>query len=304
MIISASRRSDIPAFYAEWFIKRIRAGYCTVPNPYNRQQISRISLLPDDVDVIVFWTRNPKPLFPYLDELDQCGYPYYFQYTLLGYPRNIDKKSPSRKTALNIFQELANRIGPQRVIWRYDPIVFSQLTGGQFHSENYAFIANALRGYTHRSVISVMDMYKKFRKRIAQLNQQGVGVIDHDGQSSPRYDAMMKAIAQTARRNDMQIVSCAEARELQAYDIQPGKCIDDNYIEQTFNIEVGHKKDPAQRQACGCVISKDIGMYDTCLFGCQYCYATSNFERSTINHKNHDPESPSLLGWHQPAKEK
>ena len=303
MIISASRRTDISAFYAEWFIKRIWAGYCTVPNPFNRQQISRVSLLPEDVDVIVFWTRNPKPLFPYLDELDKRGFCYYFLYTLLGYPREIDEKSPSRKVALQTFQELADRVGPQRVIWRYDPIVFSHLTGAQFHAENYAEIAAALRGSTKRSVISVMDMYNKFRRRITNLNQQGIGIIDHNGQSSPRYDELMNTIAQSALDNDMQIVSCAEERDLQPYGILPGKCIDDDYIRDVFDIEVGHKKDPGQRAACGCVVSKDIGMYDSCLMGCQYCYATGNFERSLINYKTHNPDSPSLVGWHEPEKE-
>jgi hypothetical protein len=304
LIISASRRTDIPAFYAEWFINRIRGGYCTVPNPYNRTQVSRISLLPEDVEVIVFWTRNPRPLFPYLDELDQRGYSYYFQYTLLGYPRQIDVKNPSRQAAIKSFQALAKRIGPQRVIWRYDPIVLSRLTGLKFHTENYAAIAQALRGYTQRSVVSVMDMYKKFRKRVDQLNQQGVGVIDHDGQSSQRYDALMNSIAKSASDNDMEIVSCAEERDMQPYGIRPGKCIDDAFIEAVFGIEVGHQKDPGQREACGCVVSKDVGMYDSCVFGCQYCYATTDFQRSKDNFDGHDPLSPSLLGWYEPVEEK
>ena len=304
MIISVSRRTDIPAFYAEWFINRVRAGYCTVPNPYNREQVARVSLLSEDVDVIVFWTRNPKPLFPYLDELDQRGYQYYFQYTLLGYPRQIDTKSPPLETAIKTFQELSNCIGFRRVIWRYDPIVFSNLTGAQFHTENYAHISDALKGYTHRSVISVMDMYKKFRVRIDQLNQQGVGVVDQGGNPSPRFDNLMNTIAQTARTNDLEIYSCSEERDLLPYGILPGKCIDDEYIEATFGIEVGHKKDPGQRKACGCVIGKDIGMYDTCVFGCQYCYATRNFERSKENLASHNSESPSLMGWYEPVEER
>ncbi len=304
MIISASRRTDIPAFYAEWFINRIRAGYCTVPNPYNREQVARVSLHPEDVDVIVFWTRNPRPLFPYLDELNQRGYLYYFQYTLLGYPRQIDTKGPSRQAAINAFQDLANRVGSRRVIWRYDPIVFSELTGAQFHTENFAFIAEALRGYTHRLVVSVMDMYNKFRKRLDRLNQQGLGVVDYDGRSSPRYDALMNAIVQTARESDMEVFSCSEERDMGSYGISPGKCIDDEYIEATFGIEVGHKKDPGQRKACGCVVSKDIGMYDTCVFGCQYCYATVSFERAKGNFEAHNPESPALMGWYEPVEEK
>ncbi len=122
MIISASRRTDIPAFYAEWFMQRIRAGYCTVPNPFNRGQVSTISLAPEDVDAIVFWTRFPRPLLPHLDELDRCGYRYYFQFTLLDYPRSLETHRPDVRQAVEAFRTLAERIGPERVIWRYDPI--------------------------------------------------------------------------------------------------------------------------------------------------------------------------------------
>ena len=298
MIISASRRTDIPAFYAQWFINRIRAGYCTVPNPFNPKQIARVSLLPEDVDLIVFWTRNPRPLFSYLDELDRRGYLYYFQYTLLGYPRQIDGKCPSRSSAIRTFQELSDRIGPQRVIWRYDPVLFSQLTGASYHAENFAHIAAALKGYTHRSVISLMDMYAKFRKRIDRLNQDGLGIMAYDGAPSRRFDDLMENFVRAARQNDMQLQSCAEDIDLESYGIRQGKCIDDEYIKATFKLEVPARKDPGQRQACGCVISKDIGMYDSCLFGCTYCYATTSFERARDNHARHDPQSPSLVGWY------
>ena len=295
MIISASRRTDVPSFYADWFINRIRAGFCTVPNPRNRSQVSRVSLRPEDVDVIVFWTRHPKPLFPYLDELDLRGYRYYFQYTLLGYPREIDPRSPPRQVAIETFRELSDRVGQESVIWRYDPIVFSRLTGTGYHGESYASIAEALRGHTSRSVISVMDRYRKFRQRLEQLDRQGVGVGDHDDLSSPRRVELLNAIARTARDNGMEIFACAEERDLSPCGILPGKCIDDEYIEAAFGIDVGRRKDPGQRQACGCVVSRDIGAYDTCVFGCSYCYATGDFERASENLQAHDPASPSLL---------
>ena len=298
MIISASRRTDIPAFYAEWFINRVRAGYCTVPNPFNRQQISRVSLLPADVDVIVFWTRHPKPLFPYLAELDQCGYHYYFQYTILGYPPEIDPKAPRREVAINTFRALAERVGPERLVWRYDPIVFSQLTDAEYHAENYAQTAAALRGFNTRSVVSVMDMYAKIRKRMAALNAQGVGLVEYDGSPSPRFADLMKSLVDSAAQNGMQIQSCAEELDLAGYGIKPGSCVDAEYFATTFGAKVGRQKDPHQRQACGCVISKDIGMYESCLFGCQYCYATGNFERARENQTQHNPQSPSLLGWY------
>jgi hypothetical protein len=160
MIISASRRTDIPAFYAEWMVNRVRAGFCTVPNPFNRHQVSCVSLRPEDVDAIVFWTRNPRPLIPRLGELDHCGLRYYFQFTILGYPRELDPKSPSVGAAVEAFKDLSGRLGPRRVIWRYDPLIFTSLTTAGFHRENYGRLAEALRGHTRRSVVSVVDIYR------------------------------------------------------------------------------------------------------------------------------------------------
>ena len=295
MIISASRRTDIPAFYAPWFMNRMRAGYCTVPNPFNRSQVSRISLRPKDVDVIVFWTRNPRPLLPALDELDDRGYRYYFQYTLLDNPRTLDPKSPPVDAAIATFQTLAERIGPARVIWRYDPIVLSSATGADFHLERYARIAAALRGYTTRSVISIMDRYRKVEKRLVALATQGITLADQPAEQAPGVARLMTGLAGIAADNGMEIQSCAEELDLVGGGITPGKCIDDGYIRRVFGLQLDLKKDPNQRAACGCVASRDIGMYDTCLFGCQYCYATSSFARAAVNHAAHDPAGEALI---------
>jgi len=299
MIISASRRTDIPAFYSEWFMNRIRAGYCTVPNPFNRSQVSVVSLKPEDVDVIVFWTRNPRPLFPHLAELDRRGYRYYFQYTVMDNPRAIDPKSPPVVTATATFRELAGLVGPERVIWRYDPIVLSEVTPVEFHSSAHAHIAAALAGCTRRNVISILDIYRKAHKRLAQLSREGVTVEDIGAGPMPaQLGDLLRQLAATAKTHDMQIVSCAEELDMRQCGIEPGKCVDDDYIVRTFGLRLPGKKDPTQRKACGCVVSKDIGMYDSCLFGCQYCYATSSFERAKQNHDDeHHANSPSLLGW-------
>ncbi len=301
MIISASRRTDILAFYATWFMNRVRAGYCTVPNPFNRAQVSRISLLPQDVDVIVFWTRNPRPLLPALDELDARGYRYYFQYTILDNPRRIDARTPPVDAAIDAFQMLAARVGPARVIWRYDPIVLSSVTDATFHQERYAWIAAQLQGYTTRSVISILDLYRKAERRLRALSAHGVTFPDQTPDQIAGFDAMMRSLVATAARCGMEIVSCAEAIDLTGYGVRPGKCVDDELIERVFGLRIDLPKDPNQRAACGCVKSRDIGMYDSCLFGCQYCYATSSFARAADNHAAHDPRSPSLLGWYAAA---
>lgn len=311
MIISASRRTDLPAFYAEWFMNRIRAGYCAVPNPFNRGQVSTVSLKPEDVDVIVFWTRNPRPLFPHFSELDQRGYRYYVQYTLMNNPCLMDRKSPPAETAIRTFQQLSDRIGSKKVIWRYDPLVFTDITDPSFHRRTYAWIAQGLRGYTHRSVISIMDVYPKVLKRLRELAGQGAAIrlpggADAHALTSSGVTAawtreawfgdLMRALVETAHANGMQVVSCAEEVDLAPFGIRPGKCIDDEYIREAFGLDVTHAKDPSQRRACGCVVSKDIGMYDSCLFGCQYCYAVGSFARAKQNYDRHEPQSPCLLG--------
>lgn len=296
MILSVSRRTDIPAFYAKWFINRIREGYCIVPNPFNSKQLSRIDLTPKNVDMIVFWTRNPKPLFPYLKELDQLGYKYYFQFTLMNNPKIIETNKLPFETAIKNFQELANLIGKDKVIWRYDPIILSNITNLEFHLIQYQNIAEMLSKYTFRSVISIIDNYVKTNHKLKIITQEHNVEFFNWDQSQGEFQKLLLEIAKIAKENKLEIFSCSETIDLEKYGIQHGKCIDDEYINQVFGIEVSHKKDHSQREACGCVLSRDIGMYDSCLFGCQYCYATRNFDQAKENYQNHNPLSPSLIG--------
>ncbi|HZD56115.1 MAG TPA: DUF1848 family protein, partial [Anaerolineales bacterium] len=230
------------------------------------------------------------------------GYCYYFLITVLDYPRAIDAQGPSLKASLKTFQMLSDQIGPQRVIWCYDPILLTQATGVQFHLRAFARIAQALRGYTRTCKISLITLYPKLGERLQNLAEQGFQISDGRQKSGPRLVEILTAVAEVARENGIQIQSCAETLDLHPFGIHPGKCIDDQLIQRTFNLPVNSQKDPYQREACGCITSKDIGMYDTCLFGCQYCYATRSFAQSRINYQNHDPGSPSLIGWHEPKR--
>jgi hypothetical protein len=295
VIISASRRTDIAAFYSDWFMNRIRAGYCAVPNPMNPRQVARVSLAPEDVTAVIFWTRSPTPLLAHLPELEARGFRYYFQITLLDSPRELDHKTPPLQAAVNAFQTLADRIGAERVIWRYDPIVYSSLTPPAYHIDKFGQIAALLNGYTQRSVISVVDHYRKVARRVADLRARGIDIYEGEAVSA-MIAHLMPALAATAAANGMALESCAETHNLTSYGIRPGKCVDDALIRRGFGIDVTTKKDPAQRAACGCVQSRDIGMYDTCLFGCQYCYATSSFDRARANHRAHDPHAAALIG--------
>jgi len=292
MIISASRRTDIPAFYSKWFLNRIRSGYCLVPNPFNPNQVSRVSFLPDNVDLFVFWTRNPKPLIPHLKELDARGYSYYFLYTLMDNPRILDPKSPSTEISLDTFRKLSDHIGPEKVIWRYDPIILSNITDIEFHKQRFEFIAQKLRSYTFRCIISLVDIYKKTEGRIKKLGEKGLVLEKPDNNDLSDLAVTFCGIAS---QNGIEIKSCASKINLAGFGIPAGKCIDDIYIAKTFGKNLDLRKDPSQRKNCNCVSSKDIGMYDSCLYECRYCYATTSFERTRLNHKRHNPDSPSLI---------
>lgn len=279
-IISASRRTDIPAFYSEWFMNRIRAGYCIVPNPFNAKQISYISLKPQDVLAIVFWTRDPRPLIKHLPELDRRGYKYYFQQTITGYPRSIDPKSPPISASVKTFQELSKLIGREKTIWRYDPILLSGEISFEWHVKQLSFLIERLKACTDRLIISFIDPYRKITTRM-------------DREISA-YSELIEWIGKMAGKAGIEAQSCAEETDLEKYGIRHGKCIDGNLIAKITGLSAVSRKDPHQRKLCGCVISKDIGVNNTCLFGCKYCYATSNIKTAEKNFKSHDVKSPSL----------
>jgi hypothetical protein len=242
MIISASRRTDIPAYYAEWFMNRINAGYCAVPNPFNRNQVSYISLDPDDVEAIVFWTRNPARLMPRLTELDEKITNYYFQFTLVNNPKEIDPHSTSLEKSVRIFQQLADQIGKERVIWRYDPIFLSNITGFQYHIDRFSQIAEMLNGYTNRSVISFVDSYRKAGKRIKDLGKLEIELLPSESLVLDDIKGFVSHLVSSAETNGMEIQSCAENINLITLGVQPGKCIDDALIRSLFKNNPPSKK--------------------------------------------------------------
>ena len=273
MIISASRRTDIPAFYTDWFLRRIEEQYCTVANPFNPRQVARVSLAPADVDAIVFWTKDARPLIPHLDRLNRLGYRYYFQYTVNGYGELFEPHVPPLDDCIDAFCELAAKIGPDQVIWRYDPIVISNMTDVEYHKDRFAGILDKLRSATRRVVVSFVDDYRKATAQFRQLAREGVAVRLTTG--SDEAAELAGFIGQNAVVHGIEAFSCAEAFDLQPFGIKRGKCIDDALLEKLFGIRVGFRKDRSQRPECGCVAAKDIGVYGTCRHGCRYCYAGS-----------------------------
>lgn len=295
MIISASRRTDIPAFYSKWFMNRIKVGWCQVPNPLNYNQLSYISLKPEDVDAIVFWSKNPAPIVDYLSELDRRGFRYYFQFGLNDYPRVLEPGIPSLDQRIRTFQRISNQLEPLRVVWRYDPIIISNRTPPSFHIDKFSNIAAALKRYTRRVMVSLVDFYQKTDRKLSTLESEGF-VFDRGAADSQSVWDLFKELSAIAKQNEMDIFTCAEERDYSSAGVPPGRCIDGELLYRLWSLHGHTKKDPTQREACLCVVSKDIGINDTCVHGCPYCYSTQNMTIAKRRYSEHDPESPVMWG--------
>ncbi|HPE70040.1 MAG TPA: DUF1848 domain-containing protein [Thermotogota bacterium] len=299
MIISASRRTDIPCFYSQWFMKRLREGFVCVPNPFNAHQVARVSLAQQDVDVVVFWSKNPAPMVPHLDEISKRGLPFFFHFTLNAYPKEFEPRIPDFETITQTFIDLSRMLGKQRVIWRYDPIILSNVTDFSFHSQNFDRILERIGPHTTRLVTSFFDEYRGAKRNFIRLGQKNIFLQELDVQDAG-YERLVRHMVKRAGEFGLEIFSCAEPPEMRLPElgIPAGKCIDDQYILREFGIQVDSTPDRFQREACGCVKSKDIGMYDTCQNQCVYCYAISQDSRVNANQKQHNVDSPSLLGYY------
>lgn len=288
MIISASRRTDIPTYYSDWFFNRIKDGYVLVRNPMNIHQISRIKLTPDVVDGIVFWTKNPLPMFARLDELKD--YMYYFQFTITPYGRDVEPNVPDKnEVILPAFKRLSELIGADRVVWRYDPIMISERYPIEYHVKAFGKIAAELHDYAQKVTISFIDEdYRGVKSNIREL-----ALLPFPAETQIELSARL---AEIAHSYGLIIDTCAEKINLQKYDIEHARCIDDRLFSKLLCCRLNVEKDKTQRLECGCVASIDIGMYNTCRNGCRYCYA--NYSQNTVanNFEKHNPLSPLISG--------
>jgi hypothetical protein len=271
MILSASRRTDIPALYADWFFDRLKDGYFLVPSPFIAQKkIAKVKVEPvkietnilggktvsGNIDGIVFWTKNPKPMLTRLGELKD--YMYCFLFTLNAYDKSIESDLPPFDERIKSFQDLSRMIGADRVIWRYDPILLSKSISVDWHLTQFENLAKQLNGFTKICKISFL-------------------IGKHNDICTPNYDEKIKLvqnIARIAKENNIQVEACAEYLDFAKYGIKPSKCIDPDLFSKLLNAKPkSFKKDSGQRKNCGCMPCVDIGIYNTCKNGCIYCYA-------------------------------
>ncbi|MEA5040720.1 MAG: DUF1848 domain-containing protein [Clostridiaceae bacterium] len=291
MIISASRRTDIPAFYSDWFFNRLREGYVLVRNPMNPHQIGRVDLMPETVDGIVFWTKNPLPMLDKLYLLRE--YSFYFQFTVTSYGIDVEPAVPSKnKAMIPAFCRLSEQLGPERVIWRYDPIFLTPKYSAEYHAEYFEKMARRLAGYTCRCTISFLDYYRGTARRLAGLSPLPF--------SEAEQRKLGGLLAEICRSYGLEVDACAEMQDFRDLGIGRARCIDAGLLGRLRGRPLQIPKDKNQRPECGCAASVDIGAYDTCRSGCLYCYAHHSDLALQRNCASHDPMSPLLVGKPEP----
>jgi hypothetical protein len=312
VVVSASRATDIPAFFAEWFSKRLAQGYCAWVNPFNAHQKMYVSFA--KTRAFVFWSKNPKPLFRYLPQVEDQGIGYYFQFTLNNYdPENLEPGVASLDKRIDTFLELSQRIGPERVVWRFDPLLGGPKLPPELLLERINHLADQLQGATRKLVISFADI-AAYRKVQANLGKLGAGYREL---AEAEIHTICHGLTQLRQRTGLEIGTCAEDIDLSRYGIAHNRCVDDELLAQTYphdealmrfmgrasadqsdlfaSAPTPAKKDPGQRKACGCIVSKDIGAYNTCPHLCTYCYANASQESVLRKFARRNPDSELML---------
>jgi hypothetical protein len=288
MIVSASYRTDIPAFHAAWFLARLEAGFAEVRNPYGGPPY-RVSLRPPEVAGFVFWTRNIKPLIPDLAEVGARA-PFMVQFTITVYPRALEPHVIDTGAALAQVRALREKCGPRAVVWRYDPILVSSLTPVEAHRSSFGKLAAALRGSVDEVAVSFADLYRKSARNLAlAAHRHGFTWRDPDPEEKR---ALITELAAIAAEHRMRLTLCTEP-ELAGTGAEPARCIDAERLSEIAGRPL-REREKGNRPGCLCTESRDIGAYDTCAQGCAYCYAVQSHERAARRIKALDPGAPSL----------
>jgi hypothetical protein len=283
MIISASRKTDIPAFYGEWFMHRLDAGYALYKTQWGT---FKAGLKPEDVDGFVFWTKAIGPFMQELGEIKQRGYAFYVHHTINNYPSALEPCVPAASKSVENMRELARQFGPDAAVWRYDPVIINQKLTWDWHFANFAQLAEALSGTTNEVIISFVDDYKKMSRNMALAGVPWVSL------GSEQQKKVAQALCVIARDNRMQLTLCCESQAMPAA-AKVSRCIDAERMSRVAGKPLGARPHPC-RAGCGCCDNRDIGSFDTCLHGCVYCYATSSLTTAQKRFSEHNPFSESL----------
>jgi Domain of unknown function (DUF1848) len=285
MIVSASYRTDIPAFYGAWFLDRLRAGFVLVANPYGGP-LSRVSLVPGEADGVVFWTKNAGPFLEGFAAVAAAGLPFVIQYSITGAPRRLERSVPSAELAVAQIHKLRDRFGPRAVVWRFDPIVISDETSPEERRASFARLAVSLAGAVDEVVVSFMQPYAKVRRNLGDLAWRDPGLEEKRG--------LLRDLAAIAAAHDLKLTLCTQPDLVdEAAGLLAARCIDAERLSDVAG-RVVTARTKGNRPGCLCAESRDIGAYDTCAMGCGYCYAVRDRERAQRALARHDPSSERL----------
>ena len=289
MIINTGQRTDIPAFYADWFVNRLKAGFVLVRNPYNPRSVTRYRLSPEVVDLIGFCTKNPAPMLPHLDLLRPYG--QYWYVTITPYGKEIEPGVPDKREVLDSFRRLSDAVGPDRMGWRYDPVFISGDYPAERHIKAFEYMAQTLSGYTRTAVISFVDLYEKTKRNFPEVRPV----------TAEQRLLLGKAFVEIAGQYGMTLRPCGEGDELARFGADCSGCMTVAMYEQALGRRLKVPKTAPARKECACYLGGDIGAYNTCGHLCRYCYA--NYDAATVrkNLAAHDPESPLLIGHLEPG---
>ena len=285
MIVSASRRTDLPRFYFDWFLNRLQAGFALVRNPRNPHAVSRVPLGEEVVDCLVFWTKDPAPMLGRLSAL--APYPFYIQFTLNAYGPDIEPGLPAVEERLSTFWQLSRRLSPQQVVWRYSPVVLGGGHTVRTHAEAFERLARALAGHTLQCRLSFLEPYRKIRLALAQR-----GLRDATGPEKAKLCALFSRIA-AAHGIELSVCGNVDAHTV---GLPQAHCIDAELVGRLLGEGIRVPKDPGQPPGCFCAQSVDIGAYDSCPAGCVYCYANGPQSRAAAAFGRHDPQGELMLG--------
>ena len=290
MIISASYRTDIPAFYGDWFMNRLRAGWCSTRNPYGGPP-ARVSLLKQDVDGFVFWTKNLRPFARHLPEISRLGFPFVIQYGINGYPKELERSVVDAQRSVELLREISGAYGRRVCVWRYDTIAVTSLTPVEFHLGNFERLARGLSGATDEAVISFLHPYRKTVRSMDEAARRHGFTWRDPGTEEKK--ALAASLAQIAAKYGIRLAICAQ-REYLVPGAADARCIDAARLADLAGRAI-QARETGHRKTCGCHGSRDIGEYDTCPHGCVYCYAVDDSELARRRFKEHDPTSEFLF---------
>lgn len=284
LILNTGSRTDIPAYFSNWFYNRIKEGYVLVRNPYYPTQVTRYELNPRVIDVLVFCTKNPQPMLDRLEEL--ADFSSFWFVTITPYEKEIEPYVPDKKDVIESFCRLSEQVGMERVSWRYDPIFITEKYSIDYHIKSFAKMAEKLKGYTRQCVVSFIDLYEKTKRNFPAAKAV----------TAMEQEQLIDAFSSIAKKNQIQIHLCCENPALAREYVDADGCMTKEVLEMAIHGKLNVPKMKSAREECSCLLGADIGMYNTCGHGCLYCYA--NYDRKSVveNMKHHDIDSPFLIG--------